>query len=399
MSTVPSFDFLTPELLREDLTSRFHAAFGASPEAGAVAPGRVNLIGEHTDYSQGFVLPAAIPLYTGVAVGHGAGGELDVVSSTFGAERMPSQGLEKRGSFSDYVAGAVKLAGMEGLGLRFYIHGDLPAGSGLSSSASLLVALVTALSRLKGEPLEPMAAALLARRVENEFVGVPCGFMDQFAVAMGQEGAALFLDCQDNSFEAIDAELPGAEWLVVYSGLHRKLASGGYAHKVDAVRRAVSVLSLKHDLGEGLLRLVDARELEKLAAQAGLSPEDVALLVHVASENKRVFLMRHALQRKNPEEVGWILRDGHRSLSLDFGVSTPLLDGLVEFAESIPGVLGIRLTGAGMGGSLVALVRSQDCRVAATALQTYLVEHISPEGRVFAIGQPAGGVMGWTQSY
>jgi galactokinase len=355
----------------------------------------VNIIGEHTDYSAGFVFPAAIPLYTGVAVGTGTAGELKLFSTSFGELRLSSSDFGHRGDFGDYLAGAVKEMRLEGHALNILIHADLPAGSGLSSSASLLVSTVTALAAAQGRRLPPMEAALAARRVENDHVGVPCGFMDQFAVAMGIRGQALFLDCRDHHYEAVDASLPGAEWLVVYSGLSRKLSGGGYAHKVAAVKAALEGLRGLTD-GDDLLRTASPSQLRRLAAEAGLPEDALPLLQHVASENRRVLLLRYHLSRKDARSTGRVLVEGHESLSQDFGVSTPVLDRLVRHTCSLPGVLGMRLTGAGMGGSLIALVQRSHTVAVSEQLVEYLSAEVSSSGQVFVVGEPVQGVMGWT---
>jgi len=388
-------EFVGHETFRNEVLDRFQSRFGQAATGVAVAPGRKNIIGEHTDYSAGFVLPAAIPLYTGVAVGPGTGNELTLSSTSFGELRFSASDLRHRGDFGDYLAGAVKGMGLEGQALTILVHADLPAGSGLSSSASLLVSAVTALAASQGRPLPPMEAALAARRVENDFVGVPCGFMDQFAVAMGIRGQALFLDCQDHYYEAVDASLPDAEWLVVYSGLSRKLSGGGYAHKVASVKSALERLRGLSG-GDGWLRTASPTELQRLATDVDLPGEALPLLQHVASENRRVLLLRYHLSRKDARSTGRILMEGHESLSRDFGVSTPVLDQLVSHTCSLPGVLGMRLTGAGMGGSLIALVQRSRVAEVSEHLVEYMSAKVSASGQVFVVGEPVQGVMGWT---
>ncbi len=387
--------FIGHETFRDEVLERFQSRFGQGALGVAVAPGRVNIIGEHTDYSAGFVFPAAIPLYTGVAVGVGTAAELKLLSTSFGELRLSSCELRPRGDFGDYLAGAVKEMGMEGHALNILVHADLPAGSGLSSSASLLVSTVSALAAAQGRKLSPMEAALAARRVENDYVGVPCGFMDQFAVAMGIRGQALFLDCRDHHYEGVDASLPDAEWLVVYSGLSRKLSGGGYAQKVAAVKAALEGLRGLTG-GDDLLRTASPSQLRRLVAKAGLPEETLPLLRHVAAENRRVLLLRYHLTRKDARSTGMVLVEGHESLSQDFGVSTPVLDRLVRRACSLPGVLGMRLTGAGMGGSLIALVLRSHTATVSEQLVEYLSAEVSSSGQVLVVGESVQGVMGWT---
>ena len=381
---------------RRRASEGFKKAFGLNPEVVAVCPGRVNIIGEHTDYSQGFVLPAAIPLYTVVAVSESSGAELEVVSSTFGKQNVSTVAPAKRGVFSDYILGAVWAAGLSGRGFKVYIDSNLPAGSGLSSSASLLVGAVSALSRFSAHALTPLEAAIAAKRIENDFVGVPCGFMDQFAVAMGQEGRALMLDCLDLHYTPISASLPGAEWVVVFSGLHRELASGGYAVKVEAVKRASAKLSQNVAMGEQFLRYLMPYDIRELAELYGLDEQETAVLSHVCSENHRVHRMRYALERGDQLAAGWLLDAGHQSLSRLFGVSTPAIDSFVQSARALSGVLGVRLTGAGMGGSLVALVETSRAQAFMDAMDGMIPAMLSPRGQAYRIGSPCEGVNVWT---
>lgn len=386
--------------LRESWKTRavvgFKEAFGDSPRVVAVCPGRVNLIGEHTDYSFGFVLPAAIPLYTAIGVGPGDPGTLTVVSSAFGKESRSTALLAKKESFTDYLAGALWALGLQDRGLNVSVDSNLPAGSGLSSSASLLVGAVSALSAYQGSLLAPMDAARMAKRIENEFVGVPCGFMDQFAVAMGQEGQALMLDCLDLQYTPVPANLPNAEWVVIFSGLHRELASGGYAVKVDAVKRAVAKVAASMPHKEQFLRYVMPYDIGMLAPIYGVDEEEESVLKHVCSENFRVHRMRYALERGDQQAVGWLLHAGHESLSRLFAVSTPAIDSFVSALGALPGVLGVRLTGAGMGGSLVALVRKAEVLEVMQQLDTMIPSLLSPRGRAYRIGRPCDGVKTWT---
>jgi len=371
---------------------KFRTEFGRDPAVTTCAPGRVNIIGEHTDYSGGFVLPAAIPLYTVVSAALCDAPVTRVCSSTFGRQELPLTGLAAEGRFADYVAGCIRGSGLEGRALQLMIHSNLPVEAGLSSSASLLVATLGALHELAGCALEPLDLALEARRVENEFIGVPCGFMDQFAVACGQQDKALLLDCRDNDWLEVPALLPKHAWLVVYSGLRRELAAGGYKAKVEALKGAVAKVLERTDAEADFPRYYLGPEIEQLRTGAGLTAPEAQLLGHVCTENFRVHAMRHALEKGDGAAVGQLLVRGHESLSRLFGVSTKGLDGLVEFSLTRKGVAGMRLTGAGMGGSLVALVErdhAEDCR---RELESFAREHLSPEAAVFPVEHFASGV-------
>jgi galactokinase len=410
------------QLLEETLELYF-SHFGTSPEAVAICPGRVNLIGEHTDYSAGFVLPAAIPLYTMVAVGPGSGKITELWSSRFGEAQLPvGQGTTGSG-FSTYLAGAIHEAGLEKVPLRIATHGNLPVEAGLSSSASLLVGTLAALTKLgigswelgigdKGKGKEDdhrghgekqervqrkgvgdddwrMEVALAARRVENDFVGVPCGFMDQFAVSHGLEGTALLLDCLDNTWLDVPAQIPGHEWVIIYSGIQRELTAGGYEAKVDSVKRGLTAIG---GGAESVLRTHSPGLVMHLARESGVAEEDLSPLIHICTENARVHLMRHALEKGDAGMVGTLLTLGHASLSGLFGVSTPALDSFVEAGSAVPGVQGIRLTGAGMGGSLVALVEQGEAGRIRQDLERLARTEIQSEARVYAVERFVEGV-------
>jgi len=381
--------------LVEVAAQRFRQEYGSLPAAVGCAPGRVNLIGEHTDYSGGYVLPAAIPFYTVVAAGPGRGDDNRLFSTTFGRTTFPAKAITRRGTFDDYLAGAVKEAGLSGCPLDLLVHNTLPPQAGLSSSASLLVAALAGFSELQGRPWEPMAVALAARRVENEFIEVPCGFMDQFAVACGREDRALLLDCRDNRFLEVQAAIPGHRWLVVYSGLRRELASGGYKARVVALKGAVDKVVNKTGMAPDFLRCHSQDDVAELALSASLPAMETDLMRHVCAENARVHLMRHALEQGDAQAVGVLLQLGHRSLSRLFGVSTPQLDALVHYAAALPGVAGMRLTGAGMGGSLIALVLDERADEAAQRILAFVQENLSPDGSVHPIDRFSGGVETW----
>jgi galactokinase len=372
----------------EDTTARFQERFGKQPDAVAIAPARVNLIGEHTDYSAGFVLPAAIPLYTAVAVARTTGKETVLHSTAYGEKKVPAGPLKAFGGFSTYLAGAIQQCGLDGTPLQLLVHGNMPVEAGLSSSASLLVAAVSALERLKGTNPPALDAAMAARRVENDFVGVPCGFMDQFAVACGQGDCALLLDCFDNRHTAVRAVVPDHVWLVIYSGIRRELAGGGYKAKVEAVKRAVGKVSghLSEPYGaEHLLRTHPPAAVQRVATAAGVDSADLPLLEHICTENARVHLLRHGLERGDAGMVGQVLALGHGSLSRLFGVSTAAIDRFVARGSQVSGVRGIRLTGAGMGGSLVALAAAKGASETVSRLQDLARKEMHADAQVHLI--------------
>lgn len=375
----------------------FAAQYGVKPEAVGCAPGRINIIGEHTDYSGGFVLPAAIPLYTVVAAGRNRSRTSRLSSTGFGQVSFPATVRSKSGGFEDYVAGAVRESGLSGTGLDIGVHSNLPAEAGLSSSASVLVAALGCFARLRSEGVDPFDLAVRARKVENEFIGVPCGFMDQFACACSRPDRATLLDCMDLSRVSVPASFPDAGWLVIYSGVRRELKAGGYKEKVVRTRAAVQKVLAGKTEAPDFLRVLQQKDVERIGRACRVSAADVPLLQHVCAENYRVHAMRTALEKGSAAEAARLLDLGHRSLSELFRVSTPQLDRLCEHARGVPGVLGIRLTGAGMGGSLVAIAESSRMERAAVAVETYLRKNVSKDGRVYCVRRLSGGVTTWTR--
>jgi len=385
-----------PEHVVSECRKAFKKAFGHKEEVAGCAPGRVNIIGEHTDYTGGFAMPAAIPMYTAVAVRRNGTGFTNIVSSALGKKTIPARGFSPDKGFHDFVAGAIRQCGLEGTGLDVMIHSNLPLRAGLSSSASLTVATVAALLELAAKPWDPMSAARAAKAVENDYVGVPCGFMDQFAVACGKPGKALLLDCWDNTFEEVLTTIPGYQWAAVYTGIDRELAGGDYGDRVAAVHHALAVIEELIGLNPAFLRWYGMLDTAHLCCSAHLEREYSCLLQHVAAENKRVFAMKRALEKQDRYGVACVLESGHRSLSSLFGVSTELLDDFVVFAREQAGMGGMRLTGAGFGGSFVALLQRGNRNLRRKLLRV-LREHVSRSAAIYVFDDFAGGVTTWRQ--
>jgi galactokinase len=309
------------------------------------APGRVNLIGEHTDYSGGLVLPAAIALGVSVEI-DGTASTVSLVSREFGpAEPFAPDGAGAPasgwGRYPQAVAAELAALGRPAVGLEGTVTSDLPSGAGLSSSAALEVAVALALCAVSDFELEPLELALACQRAELRAVGVPCGILDQAGSVLGRRGAAILLDCGtlEHRFVPVPAE---AGLVVLDSGVERRLEGSGYA-----TRRA----ELEH-----ALRLVGAErstELE-LADLEQLDPLSLRRLRHVVTENERVRRFAAALEAGDLRAAGRLLSESHASLRDDYEVSTPELDDLVRAAEDA-GAYGARLVGGGFGGSVLAL--------------------------------------------
>jgi galactokinase len=327
---------------------RFRARFAREPKLAA-APGRVNLIGEHTDYSGGFVFPVAIDRYCMVAFARNDEGILRGRSLEMEEERSISlEDLSPSGSWLDYAAGVVRVyreAGVEISGMDFVVGGDLPIGAGLSSSAAFELAVARAVAEISSTPWDPAAAARLAQRAENEFVGVPCGIMDQMACALSREGCAMLLDCRSLRYESVP--IGGALLVVVMdTGTRRALASSAYEDRRRSCEEAASLL--------GVPALRDASR-EMISRLTGTIRRRA---LHVVEENARTLEMAAALRRGEEVTIGALMRGSHESLRDLFEVSSPALDAMVESACRHPGAVGARMTGGGFGGSAVALVRA-----------------------------------------
>jgi galactokinase len=337
----------------------FRARFDAEPRWAAAAPGRVNIIGEHTDYNGGFVLPMAIDCYTVAVAGPGLGRRIRMFSANTGyqddldAAAPISKGPQ---GWANYVRGV--LAGFQGLGvdlpgLDVLIHSNVPLGSGLSSSAALEVAVATLLESVTGRVLDPSHKALLCQRAEHEFAGVPCGIMDQFTSAMGREGHLLLLDCRSQHIEHVPMIDPSVSVLIANSDVHRKLAAGQFARRRARCEEAAGALGVE------VLRDATLDRLE--AARDRLPDETVRCARHVVTENARTTLAAQLIQQGRWPAVGELMYASHTSLRDDFEVSCPELDALVEISRALGeagGVYGSRLTGAGFGGCTVSLVKT-----------------------------------------
>jgi len=335
-----------------DLAARqFAAHFGVAPDGVAFAPGRVNLIGEHVDYNDGLVLPMPIAMGTWVAWAPRRDGRIRVLAADTHAsddfalaapDRPPSP------DWTSYVRGMaakLQLHVPQLVGADLLITGNLPQGAGLSSSASLCIAVGRALLAAAGQSASPVTLARAAQAAEHEFAGVACGIMDQMAVAAGQGGHAMLLDCRtlDYSQHAIP---PGWRVALIDSGIRRGLVDGEYnlrRAQCDAAARAIGVASLRDATSEQLSLLAPGSAEQRRAT-------------HVVAEIARVRAAAAALAAGDLPAMGALLRDGHASLRDLFAVSLPAIDALVDQANRhLAGQGGARLTGAGFGGSIVTI--------------------------------------------
>ena len=331
----------------------FAALFGGPPDVEASAPGRVNLIGEHTDYNDGFVLPAAIPRRTRVQIRRRDDDLVRVFSGEVGGGIFGHRlGEEARqGRWLDYVQGVTHLLAAVGLrrGFDLKISSEVPPGSGLSSSAALTVSLIRGLREAFDLAIDDVPLARLAHRVETDFVGVPVGVMDPFAVHFADESTALLLDTRSLALERVP--LPASLGLVVIdSGVRHQLAAqGGYRTRRAECEEAARMLGLRS------LRDLEAADLGRVAALPQPLPRR---LRHVFRENARVLAAVTALRAGDLEALGRLFDASHASMRDDYEVSVPEVDTLVALAQADADVYGARLTGGGFGGSVVVAARA-----------------------------------------
>jgi galactokinase len=321
------------------------------------APGRVNLIGEHTDYNLGYVLPAAIDLEIRLAFVPTADRRVELVSEATGertAFDLDDIG-PRAGGMAGYVAGtawALAEAGVPTRGLRGVLASSLPRGSGLSSSAALELAAAWALAVDPGT-LAPLELARICQHAENAYVGVNCGLMDQFASACGVAGAGMLLDCRSLSWRPVALPLATHTMVVIHTGSTRSLSSSEYNARRAQCEAAVASLAVE-DPGIRSLRDVTPAMLPAVAAR--VDPETYRRCRHVVSENARVEATVAALAAGDLDEVGRAWAASHASLRDDYEVVSPELDALVQIAMAAPGVVAARMTGAGFGGCTINLV-------------------------------------------
>ncbi len=382
---------MTPQdqALYNRVTASFAGRFGHTPDLVVRAPGRVNLIGEHTDYNDGFVLPCAIGPATMVAISKRHDNNVEVIAADFGDAgdqfglELPLQrNIEQ--PWADYVRGmisALQNAGYALSGAHIAIAGNLPKGAGLSSSASLEVALGKAMSALADIDIDNTRLAQIAQRAECDFVGTQCGIMDQLISAQGKAGHALLIDCR--SLGLNDAPVPAdVAIMIVHSGVTRGLVDGHY----NARRRQCEAAATRM----GVAALRDAT-LDMLAA-ASLDAVTKMRARHVITENQRTLDAADALAKSDLATLGMLMAQSHTSMRDDFEITVPPVDALVAMLQKAIGTQGgARMTGGGFGGACVAVMPSAmvaDVQAAITA------EYRTPEGNVpiIMVERPGPGV-------
>jgi len=377
------------DLMAERTAELYAKCFGRKPRWIAAAPGRVNLIGEHTDYNQGFVLPMAIERYTVFAGDKNNAREVVLHSMTTGdtatfalrdlAPGNPAWSNYVRGVTANFKATAPKFNGFQAV-----IDSTVPASGGLSSSAALEVAAATLLEAITQRPLEPLQKALLCQKAEHEFAGVPCGIMDQYTSVMAQPNQALLLDCRTNTSVPVSMAAKEVTVLVINTTVRRRVGDVEYAKRRGQCEEAAAALGLS------ALRDASLKDLE--AAKAKLEPVVFRRARHVITEIERTLQAARAIESANWAKVGELMYSSHESLRADFEVSCPELDAVVQIARGLAdnGVVGCRMTGAGFGGCAVCLVKSESVAYLTRRFQEQYEYKTGCQPEIFST-RPAGG--------
>jgi len=378
-------------LMADRAAALFTRCFGHAPSCVAAAPGRVNLIGEHTDYNDGFVLPMAIERYTVMAAAPNTSRDVTLHSVTTGETATFSvRGAVQRGQpeWSNYVRGVVagfQEAGKKDTGFDAVIESDIPYGGGLASSAALEVAAATLLEAMGCRVLEPLDKAVLCQRAEHEFAGVPCGIMDQFTSILARKDHALLLDCRSRQTTPVPMTDLTVTVLIINTNVRHKLAEGEYGKRrsqCEAAARELKVPALR----DATVRALEAMrgEMDPVVFQRGR---------HVITENDRTLEAAKAIQASDWPTVGQLMYASHASLRDDYAVSCPELDVVVDIAQSIGeqgGMIGCRMTGAGFGGCVVSLVRTEAVRRITREIDVAYEKKTGKQATIFS-SRPAAG--------
>jgi len=352
---------MTLNELSAHVAAEFQKQYGRPPRWIAAAPGRVNVIGEHTDYNDGFVLPMAIEFYTIMAADKRPDGRnlitfrstLQPEAATVDLSAPVKPATPKWGNYPRGVVAGFLARGINPGGLDVLLHSTVPLGSGLSSSAALEVATATLLEAVTGKTIDPVEKALLAQKAEHDFANVPCGIMDQFISALGREGHLLLLDCRTRKTELVPMRDPAVALLIINTNVKHELGSGEYAKRRAECELAAAILGVKS------LRDATAEQLDK--GKRKMSEVVYRRARHVIGEIERTVHAAEGIRQSNWPTVGQFMYASHAALRDDYEVSCQELDVIVEIAGDIGlkgGIYGCRMTGGGFGGCCVALVKA-----------------------------------------
>ena len=388
------------DVLREQTAGEFRTRFGRDPQVVVAAPGRVNIIGEHTDYNGGFVLPMAIERYVVIAAAVSPelkNKEGQSSASVYSANKQEAADLRISGpiapgavTWSSYVQGAVAgcvARGMNPPPFQAVIRSNVPLGGGLSSSAALEVATATLMEALVGRSIAPVQKALLCQEAEHKFAGVPCGIMDQFSSVLCTKDHLMLLDCRSQQVEFVPFSDPDVTVLITNSNVKHELTGGEYAQRRAQCEAAAKILGVQ------TLRDVTAQQLE--SARNRLDDVQYRRARHVVGEIDRTVKAARAISASRWDEVGQLMYASHESLRADYEVSCDELDLLVNLAKEIGkqgGVIGSRMTGGGFGGCTVSLVKTDSAGAVAKMLSERYQAKTGIEPTPF-VSRPAQGAV------
>jgi galactokinase len=380
----------SPEIIIQRVKDQFQRIWGTAPNIVAVAPGRVNVIGEHVDYNGGWVLPAAIERYMVMAARPNGTNRVRLASanfeerSEFDIDGISPDGEKDWGRYIRGVMAGIQRAGYSLQGFDALVESTIPVGGGLSSSAALEAATGLALLAMVDGKMDRFTLAKLCQKAEHEYAGVPCGIMDQAAVLNCREGHLLFLDCESEGITQAPFDAPDWRLMIINSGVAHELADGEYAKRRAACHNAakeIGVLSLRH---------ISTESLDEVLENLPLDQDMVRCVRHNVTENNRTHKTVAALAEGDIAKAGQLLNASHASLRDDYRVSCEELDFIAATGQRIDGVAGCRMTGGGFGGSCIALVHKDAAEAVATELGSAFEEKFGSRPGIF-LTAPASG--------
>jgi galactokinase len=340
--------------LPDHISEAWHSIFGSTgPSMVIRAPGRVNIIGEHTDYNEGWVMPGAINRFVYVLVAENPTGRHHWAADNLDESvrlDLDDITLQDMPLWAKYLAGAISMADTPARAFSILIAGDLSVGAGLSSSSALVCAMIFALHQLDGKQIDRVEIANLGRKVERDIIGLQGGIMDQFAIMLSIKDSVMKLDCRDLSYEFISADFHPAKWTLINTKVKHQLVDSDYNERANECKEAIIYLQ------QTFPEIMSLRDVTvEMLQEASIPPLLHKRSLFVVEENQRVHAMADALQKKDANKAGELLRRSHAGLQHQYEVSCAELDMLVAFANQYQGVYGARMMGGGFGGCVLCL--------------------------------------------